>query len=168
MRWLFTFSVLILCVFVFIAYVSKLRFNLYSDSLPRGIYREINSVPEKGRFATTLLPKPIADHGVERDYLPSLNKDNLQPALKIIIGVPGDHISLRNQMLVINGILQPTYRLLTRDSKGRPMKRFWNGPYTVPRDRFLLLSDYKPNSWDSRYWGPVKIKSLLAPVILFE
>jgi len=34
--------------------------------------------------------------------------------------------------------------------------------------KYILLSDFAKNSWDSRYWGPVGIQFLLKPLWLFE
>lgn len=70
--------------------------------------------------------------------------------IKRIIGLPGDTVELRDNVLYRNGkkVDEPYKRL--SDSPGR-MPTF--GPVTVPAGNYFVLGDNRNNSEDSRFWG---------------
>ncbi len=164
--------ILCLLTMIFIAVtlvvMLKLRFNLYSDSMPRGIYREIDALPQRSFIAGTFLTDQIANFGLERRYLiHGRGLKRIQPVAKYIAGLPGDRVAIAGTQLFINGTLHPEYPVFTQDSMGRPLPRHPHTDYTIPEDRYLLLSDHRPNSWDGRYWGPVPINFILRPLLIF-
>ncbi|NUU01426.1 signal peptidase I [Herbaspirillum robiniae] len=98
--------------------------------------------------------------------------------LKRVIGLPGDVVELRDNVLYINGqaasysnaaIRAPEgdtadraeYRdehlgdmsHLVRLSQSHPSLRSSYGPVVVPADQYLMLGDNRDNSADSRYYG---------------
>jgi signal peptidase I len=88
------------------------------------------------------------------------------PVIKVIAGVPGDSFTVQNGILTING---KTYPLQQTDRAGKPLKRFYGESVRkLQKEEYILLSDYVPNSWDSRYWGPVEIKYIIKPLVVFH
>jgi signal peptidase I len=98
--------------------------------------------------------------------------------VKRVIGIPGDEVALRDNVLYINGIAatyshvsvqgihddqrDPAHydveRLgklqhLVRLSRYNPSEMRTFGPVTVPAGQYLLLGDNRDNSEDSRYLG---------------
>jgi len=98
--------------------------------------------------------------------------------LKRIIGLPGDVVELRDNVLFINGqpasygpaharpesgdgVDQARYRdekldgmnHLVRLSEAHPSLHSSFGPVVVPADHYMMLGDNRDNSMDSRYFG---------------
>ena len=98
--------------------------------------------------------------------------------VKRVIGLPGDEVAMRDNVLIINGhrasyapsnqhgvhadLLDPAHyklehygalRHVIRVSDSRPSPASNFGPVIVPAGRYLLLGDDRDNSMDSRYFG---------------
>lgn len=142
-------------------------FNLYSDSLPYGIYLRTNETPGRGSYVAACLTEAIAKIGLQRGYLPKGRCDTgIRPVLKKVVGVEGDTITVVDQSVFINGKIVSDSVILKNDSAGRPLQRFYaDKTYLyLKRNDYWLMSNYKPNSWDSRYWGIVDVEFALKPL----
>jgi conjugative transfer signal peptidase TraF len=137
------------------AWLAGYRFNA-TPSLPVGLYRLSADAPEKGDYAAFCLEGEFAELARERGYLQAGScPSGLRPLLKVVAGLPGDPV--------------PGYpALCLTDSLGRaipsvPLES------VVPPGMALLLAEH-PGSFDSRYFGPVPLASLLKtePVFLFN
>jgi signal peptidase I len=111
-----------------------------------------------------------------------------QRLVKRVIGLPGDTVELRNEMLVLNG--QPveyrpisdellrdvnieertTHSFATEQLPGRThsvaswpavqaLRDF--GPLTVTEGHYFMMGDNRDDSFDSRYWGTVDRKKIV-------
>jgi len=86
-----------------------------------------------------------------------------QDFIKRIVGVPGDTIEVRDKVLYVNEerqaetYVQHRYNAIMPAYIG-PRDNF--GPYTVPPDMVFMMGDNREDSYDSRFWGPVKIENI--------
>ncbi len=161
-------GILGLFVFTFysIALINHFRFNWYSDSLPRGIYRQVNDSPAKGKIAASCLTYEIAQHGLQQGYFVTGTCDTgIQPVIKPITAMEGDSVTIQGESISINDQVLPEYKVHHTDSMGRPIKRFTQEHYVLKDGEYWLMSSYKDNSYDSRYWGAVGISYIVEPVI---
>ncbi len=118
-------------------------------------------------------------HGVDRGNIvvfstPS-NEDCAGPPVadlvKRVIGLPGEIISLNDGKVYINGLLLPEPFLPPGvrddtypgpDSNGYSLKQ----PYRIPSGDVYVMGDNRPNSCDSRYWGPIPESTIVGKVDL--
>ncbi|CAE6783391.1 signal peptidase I [Paraburkholderia haematera] len=106
--------------------------------------------------------------------------------VKRLIGLPGDSVAMRNNVLYVNGV-RANYRPLhlkplpgdattpgdylterfdgvahsVRLAPEAPSPRSSFGPVVVPRGEYLMLGDNRDNSADSRYFGFFPRKELM-------
>ncbi len=73
--------------------------------------------------------------------------------VKRVVGLPGDRIEIRNDVLIRNGqtIDEPFIQLTPQ---GPSSSRNF-GPVTTPSDSYFVLGDNRHRSRDSRYIGPI-------------
>ncbi len=113
-------------------------------------------------------------------------KPTIMFLVKRLIGIPGDHIHLRNGIVIINGEAQsqplaaPTtpenYRDYLDDFPSVPMttdlgaterwavempNRVENGDLVVPPGKYFMMGDNRHDSLDSRYWGLVPRENIV-------
>lgn len=75
--------------------------------------------------------------------------------IKRIVGVPGDVLSMRDNVLYRNG--EPVDEPYLRPADGdNPLARRNFETIVVPEDSYFVMGDNRDNSRDSRYWGFVK------------
>ena len=136
--------------------IANLRFNS-TPSLPQGLYRLAPDVPAKGDYVAFCLDGPYAELAAERGYVrPGSCPSGLRPLLKRLAGLPGDVVDLS------------TLSIRSEDRQGRPLASVLeNG--VIPAGMALVLADH-PGSFDSRYFGLVRLDSLrkAAPVLLLN
>ena len=110
-----------------------------------------------GMFVVARLPPAAARLAADRGYLPIT-----VPVVKRIAAAHGEYVCERSRVLSIDG--RPVARALIADSAGRPLSA-WSGCLTLTRGAYLLLGDGRPDSYDSRYFGPVTAGAILGRAI---
>jgi signal peptidase I len=98
--------------------------------------------PKRGEVVVFHPPLP---NSFERDFI------------KRVIGLPGDHVQVRDGRVFVNGQeLQEQYL--------RNVQTFCGGQWcdiTLGEDEFYVMGDNRTNSSDSRLWGPVPAKNVI-------
>lgn len=83
--------------------------------------------------------------------------------IKRIVGIPGDVIEVRRKQLFRNGepVKEDYIQFLEPHVTGMA-KRDNYGPVTVPANSYFVMGDNRDNSEDSRFWGFVERKKIIA------
>ena len=124
---------------------NKLIYNA-SESAPIGLYWIDDQPAERGDYVLVRVPDRVRNLVVERGYLP-LDI----PLIKRVVGADGDVLCRRNRDILIDGVTVAVAQI--SDGLGREMP-VWSGCHVLHERRVFLLQDH-PNSFDSRYFGPV-------------
>jgi signal peptidase I len=116
-------------------------------------------------------------HGVDRGniivFSTPANENCAGPPVsdlvKRVVGLPGETISLSDGSVYVNGHLYPEPFLppgLRNDTYPGPSKAAYalHQAYRIPAGDVFVMGDNRPESCDSRYWGPIRESSIVGKV----
>ena len=125
-----------------------------SYSVPIGWYRIApTSSASAGDLLLVRLPAEAMTLAAQRGYLPA----NV-PLLKTVAAVAPQKVCVQGNQVRIDGEL--VARRLRWDRRGRALPA-WRGCRRLVGDELFLLSTINPESFDSRYFGPVPVDAVI-------
>ena len=124
----------------------------HTPSVPLGWYIYQNKRVERGNLAAFRLPRSAHRYAMQRGE----STDIL--LLKPIAAIAGDHVSTLNNELRINGTFVCT--IPTCDTQGRMLPR-WHDSRVLQNVELFFYSAQIPNSFDSRFFGPIHTDDVL-------
>lgn len=140
--------------------LAGIRINA-SPSLPLGLY-----VPTSEAHAPLVEfcpPEPYASLAIQRGYrTEGVCRDGATPLLKPIVAREGDWVEVSDAGVRVNGRLLPNSAPRASDTSGRPMPTLPRYTHRVAPGTVWVVSSYNPRSFDSRYFGPIPIRSITA------
>ena len=144
-----------------------LRLN-FTPSMPLGIYRIAALSPRemyRGMLVAACAPSQAAQLGRRRGYLSSgACTESSEPLLKTVAAVAGDDVAISPSGVSVNGRLLQDSEPLAVDRAGRPLVSWPRGRFRMLPGTVWLHADHE-RSWDSRYWGPVPARNVLAQAV---
>ena len=141
-----------------IAIVVILIFAIYVVSFQEVIGPSMNNTLKSGDI--TIVNKLVFRlRNIKRNEIVSLKKDD-KIMVKRIIGLPGEHIEYKDNILYVDGKKISD----SRSSSTRDFKLESIGYDTIPKDMYLVLGDNRTNSSDSRTFGLVKKSDIIGKV----
>jgi conjugative transfer signal peptidase TraF len=145
------------------ATMSRVALNT-SPSLPLGLYRTMaNRPPVVGSLVLVCLPADVAQLARTRGYLTRGRcPAGVEPLGKQVAAMPGDTVAVTSAGVVVDGRLLARTIPLRADFRGRPMPQLAGYRTVLGPGDLWLVADGHPRSFDSRYFGPVSVASVVA------
>ena len=129
-----------------------------SASAPIGFYHVLPAEPiRRGDLVLARTPDSVRRLAAERDYLPAT-----VPLVKRVAALDGDTVCAIHHAITIDG--RHVANQLAVDRLGRPLP-VWTGCRTLgPGDIFLLMQSV-PDSFDGRYFGPIRTTAVIGRLV---
>lgn len=124
-----------------------------STSAPIGLYRVLPGKPIRGDLVLVRTPSSVRQLAAERGYLPQ----NV-PLVKRVAALDGDIVCAADDVISVNG--RVVAERLAHDRLGRPLPA-WTGCHLLDDGEVFLLMDGVSNSFDGRYFGPVRRAAII-------
>ena len=162
--------VVILFIALHIALAAGLRIN-GTHSFPVGFYFASHKRPAKGDLVFVDPPAmPLFILAKERGYL-NVAYSPTPHLVKRLAGVVGDRVTIDSVGVSVNGIRLANSAPYNCDGAGRPLQACLLKDHILGPDEVLLMSDYNPASFDSRYFGPLQtttIEFVIKPLLTWD
>lgn len=144
-------------------WVFGLRLNM-TPSYPRGLWQMSDNPAVRGELVIVTPPidNDVFLWGRDQGYIARGNgPGGCAPLLKRLVAIAGDYVEVESEGLRVNGAWVPNSARLAFDNKGHAIPCIATTG-VVPPGWAWILSDYNDRSFDSRYFGPVRIEQIVS------
>jgi conjugative transfer signal peptidase TraF len=129
-----------------------------SASVPVGLYRIVPATRiEVTDLAVVMPPDELADLLDQRGYLP-----RGLPLIKRVLVLSGSTVCRRGSVIIAYDAIYG--HALARDTRGRPLPD-WQGCRTLHEGEAFFMNWDSPDSFDSRYFGPLPVSTVVGRAI---
>lgn len=138
----------------------------YTHSAPFGLYREQfqseSAIHDPAPYVFFCPDRRWPSMKNEPNYRASMHTcpDGFSPLIKPVVAWPGDLVSVSATGIRVNGLPLPNSASIQCDSKGQQLRPYPAGEYRVGPNELWVVSGFSPRSFDSRYFGPIPLKSV--------
>jgi conjugative transfer signal peptidase TraF len=143
-----------------------------SRSAPRRICRIVADTPTRGMLVVACVPPGGAAFGLARGDLGAGGcPASAQPVLKRVGAVAADVIALGRDLVTVNGVRTLAEPIETVDSAAWGLPHVEVGSDRVGDADVWLFGHSSCHSWDSRYFGPVRltvVRGVVRPVLTLD
>jgi len=123
-------------------------------SAPVGFYRVLALLPlRRGDLVLVRTPVSVRTLAAERRYVPLT-----VPLVKRVAALSGTTVCADGHKVIVDG--RHVADRLSVDRQGRPLPA-WSGCRLLGADEIFLLMEDVPDSFDSRYFGPVPVEAAI-------
>ncbi len=154
-------------------YLLVILFNIGAGTALESIVTAYSYEAFKAPSGSMLPTLQIGDHFIAEilgenepvhrgDIIIFFNEENDVNFVKRIIGLPGETLSIKQQVVFIEG--QPLKEPYANHTKAHffvPVRDNF-APVTLDTDEYFVMGDNRENSYDSRWLGPVKRQDITA------
>jgi len=138
--------------------LAGMRINT-TDSVPKGFY--LIAEDQHAPFVEFCPEGLFSQLSSARGYRPAgVCPDGAAPLIKPVIARARDIVVVSAEGVRVNGSLLPNTVPKNLDAAGRPLPVWPPGTYAVAPEMVWVASTYHPNSFDSRYFGPISIRAI--------
>ena len=134
---------------IFIDHFEKLVIYNPTQSVPTGFYRYAGKEVMPGAIVLLRTPEAVREY-TSRYYG---SQKPMKYFLKPVLAAGGDKVCYRDGRFLLNG--EEFAGVESIDSNGNPLP-VWKECRVLEEDEIFVYSDRVRNSFDSRYYGPVK------------
>lgn len=148
-----------------IAYSAGWRIN-HTNSLPMGLWRghAVDGPITRGQIVSFCPPdNALFQTARQRGYL-GMGRcpGGYEPLLKPVVAVAGDMVAVDAKGITVNGHHLTNSAAVLYDRQGRPMPELGALQHRVTENTLWVVSEYSSASFDSRYFGAIHIRQVLA------
>jgi conjugative transfer signal peptidase TraF len=155
------FMSLVMMVLVITATRLPWRINTTS-SMPIGLYFLVHRAPQRNDNIAVCLPAPLASFAYQRHYLHhGLCANGFEPVIKRLVGIPYDIVSVTSYGVMINGQFLQHSIPRQHDRHHLLLPSIPCGIYHLQTNQGWLYGIASPQSWDSRYYGPIDLRDII-------
>jgi signal peptidase I len=83
------------------------------------------------------------------------------PFIKRVIGLPGDHVQLKDGRVYVNGLALDEPYVLTANGSGTEPSGGGPSQWVVPSGELFVMGDHRDASADSRTFGPIELSHVI-------